>query len=106
MIIFGSAGDVLKLGTVESRVCKTCEKERPFNMLLQYRYWGLYWVFNFVTQRKYFLACDTCQRGWELDERKAEASLKTPPPIPFMRRFGLLLLVGISIVIVVIGNLA
>ena len=106
MIVFGSAGDVLKLGTVESKFCKTCNKERPFNMVLQYRYWGLYWVFNFVTQRKYLLACETCQRGWELDERKAEASLKTPPSIPFMRRFGLLVLVAVGLVIAFIGAAA
>jgi|SRR5437773_10598507 hypothetical protein len=105
MIVWGSAGDVVNLGPHESKLCETCGTQRPFNMILQYRYGGLYWVFNFVMQRKYLLACDVCKRGWELDERKAEAALKTKPHIPFMRRFGLLALVGVAVVFLFIGAL-
>lgn len=58
MIIWGSGGDTVNLGTQETKYCNTCEKERPFNLILQYRYWGFYWFFNCVTQKKYLLLCD------------------------------------------------
>jgi hypothetical protein len=46
MIVWGSGGDALNLGTLQTKRCDVCEKERPFNVILQYRYWGLYWIFS------------------------------------------------------------
>jgi hypothetical protein len=96
MIVWGSRGDVLDLGPRGMRKCQSCEKDRPFDLKMQYRYGGLYWVFNFVMERKYLLLCSTCGRGWQLPNREVEAAVKSIP-IPFMRRFGLLTLVGIVI---------
>ena len=104
MIVWGYGGDVLNLGTLETRSCPTCEKDRPFNVFLQYRYWGLYWVFNVVTQKKYSLLCQVCQRGWELDKGKMPDALMKAP-IPFMRQFGLLLLIAIVAGLGVLGAL-
>ncbi|MBO0860803.1 MAG: hypothetical protein J2P21_20425 [Chloracidobacterium sp.] len=92
MIIWGRGGDVVNLGVLETRRCEVCEKDRPFNIILQYRYFGFYWVFNFVTQRKYLLLCSVCSRGWELDSAKVEPGL-AKTPIPFMRRYGILVLI-------------
>lgn len=74
MIIWGSGGDVINLGTLETRRCEVCEKDRPFNLILQYRYWGLYWIFNFVTEKKYMLLCDVCQRGGNSRAARSSAS--------------------------------
>ena len=104
MIVWGSGGNVLDLGAVETRKCEVCEKDRPFKVVLQYRYWGLYWIFNSVTEKKYLLLCDVCQRGWELDARKVEAAM-SKSPIPFMHRGGLVvfgaILVGLFILLTV-----
>lgn len=105
MIVWGSGGDALNLGTLETRHCEVCEKDRPFSVILQYRYWGLYWIFNFVTQRKYMLLCDVCQRGWELERSKVDGLLKEVP-IPFMRRFGGFVLIGVVAALVIFGSLA
>ena len=52
MIVWGSGGDAIKLGVLETRRCDTCEKERPFDLTLQYRYWALYWIFGMVTKKQ------------------------------------------------------
>ena len=49
MIVWGSGGKVVNCGAVRSEHCEVCEKERRFNLILQYRYWGVYWIFHFIT---------------------------------------------------------
>jgi hypothetical protein len=92
MIIWGSGGGGGDLGEVEQRQCLTCEKVRSFKLLLQYRYAHIYWL-RWVTSRKYFVACDVCQRGSEVEESAVKPHL-TADPIPFMTRFGWAFLVG------------
>jgi len=104
MIVWGSGGDRVNLGQVDTRACATCEKDRPFYLFLTYRYWGLYWVFNVVTEKTYFLACEICQRGWELESHKVEATVKSVP-IPFMRRWGLAVLGGLIAAVVLLTQL-
>lgn len=88
VIVWGSRGDTMNLGPQETKDCLTCERPRPFDLILQYRYGGLYWVFNFVMEKKYLLLCQACGRGWELDARQVEQRI-TKVSIPFMRRYGL-----------------
>ena len=92
MIIWGSGNGGADLGVAEQRECATCEKERPFKVLLQYRYAHLYYL-RWVTKKTYFLACDVCQRGWTLDAKAVEAKLQKHP-IPFMTRYGWTFLLG------------
>ena len=58
MIIWGSRGQNVILGVREHRDCEKCQTNRPFRLMLQYRYGHLYYVFRWVTQKQYFLACD------------------------------------------------
>lgn len=102
MIIWQSGGDAIDLGTLETRRCETCEKDRPFNVVLHYRYWGIYWVFNFVTKKEYTLLCDVCHRGWELDRKKVEGIMESVP-IPFMRRCGCLVFTGFVVALILFG---
>lgn len=99
MIIWGSGGNVVNLGQVEPRRCETCERDRPFNLILRYRYAHLYYLFGWVTEKKYLFLCDICSRGWELDDKKIEATLQKVP-IPFLHRFGGL--AGLAVVACVI----
>src|SRR5207245_11277748 len=93
MIIWGRGGDNKDLGQVKTQQCATCEKERPFKLLLQYRFAHLYYSFSWVTQKKYLLVCDVCHRGWELVPKGVEGKLEKNP-IPFMKRYGWIFLVG------------
>ena len=93
MIIWGSGGGGADLGVAEHRACPTCERERPFKVLLQYRYAHLYYL-RWVTKKAYFLACEVCQRGFALDAKAVEAKLEKHP-IPFMTRYGWAFLLGI-----------
>ena len=103
MIVWSSGGDVLDLGAVETRHCETCDTERRFHLTLRYRYCGLFWIFNFVTDRKYMVLCEVCQRGRELDRNKAERVVESVP-IPFMQRFGLpVLLVLVAVIVAIVG---
>lgn len=99
MIIWGSGGGSADLGVIEQKLCATCEKERPFKLLLQYRYAHLYYL-RWVTSKTYHLVCDVCHRGWELETKKVESTLKENP-IPFMTRYGWTFLVGFVGLIVV-----
>ncbi|SCK23058.1 hypothetical protein PSELUDRAFT_2677 [Vogesella sp. LIG4] len=103
MIIWGSGGGGADLGQVELRQCLTCEKERPFKLILQYRYAHLYYL-RWVTEKKYHLACDVCRRGWELNTEEVEAKLEKSP-IPFMTRYGWTFLVGFVALVIIAVNL-
>ena len=88
MIIWGSGGDVINLGEVKQEECSICEKKRPFNLYLTYRYGHIYWL-GFLTKVEYHIACDICNRGVEVDEKDV-AEFNGKSQVPFMRRWGLL----------------
>jgi tetratricopeptide (TPR) repeat protein len=90
IVWWGSGENTVHLGTTEEKCCKVCEHDRPFNLILHYRYWGIYSIFNNVTQKNYMLVCDECQQENELDTREVEQTLESVP-IPFMHRFGCLM---------------
>jgi hypothetical protein len=103
MIIWGSRGQSINLGVKAHQDCKTCTQNRPFRLTLQYKYSHLYYVFRWVSEKRYFLACDICHRGWALDANKVEADLKQNP-IPFGDRYGWLALIVIIAVLVLVGQ--
>ena len=104
MFVWGSGGDVIDLGTVETHDCKTCEKEREFRLMLEYRYWGIYWIFNTVTQKQYSIVCDVCHRGRSVSAKEVESYLDSVP-IPVMHRFGCLVFIGLIALLILIGSL-
>ncbi len=104
MLIWGTGGDCKNLGIVSHRHCETCEKSRPFDLVLEYRYWGLYWIFNFIVKKNYFVLCDICQRGWELHETEVEKRILNPP-LPFMQRYGLAVFLGAFISLIAIAQI-
>jgi hypothetical protein len=102
MIIWGSGGGGKDLGQVELRHCEICEKERPFKLFLQYKYAHLYYL-RWVTEKKYHLACDICQRGCELNSKDVESKFEKNP-IPFMTRYGWAFLVGFIAIVILLVN--
>ena len=87
MIFWGSGGASLRVaGQGGMLLCPVCENERPFNLLVNYRWAHLYFL-RWVTSKQYLLACDVCHRGRELDAQAVEAKIGGNP-IPFMTRRG------------------
>ena len=104
MFVWGSKGQELDLGLLEERDCETCGKKQPFRIFLAYKTFHLYWIFKCVTGKNYFLGCEVCHHGGELDSRKVEMALGKLPSIPAWDRYGLAafgvavaMLVGVAI---------
>jgi hypothetical protein len=93
MIFWNYGRDVVDLGPAPSGHCDTCDQERPFKILLRYRYWALYWIFGLVTSKEYFQVCEVCGRADPLHPVEVEG--RSSRAIPFTRRLGWLLLVAI-----------
>ena len=104
MLIWGTGGATQDYGVATHQKCETCEKDRPFHVLLDYRYFGFYWVFNFITQKKYWLLCEICHRGWSLHPKEVKKQIGGDR-IPFMHRYGLVALVGLFVAIGVLNKL-
>jgi uncharacterized membrane protein HdeD (DUF308 family) len=98
-LIWGSRGAVVDLGQVQTALCPVCERERSFHLIVQYRYFHLYFIFGAITQKVYWLACAVCHRGTTLSAATAEQHL-SKNPIPFMHRSGLLALVGGAVMLI------
>lgn len=97
MLVFGTKSDTVRLSQVEPRHCQTCERERPFSLVLHYTYEHLWFIFAYVSKKQYMLLCDYCSQGQELEADQVEEQLGRVP-IPFMHRFGcvvLLFLIGL-----------
>lgn len=91
MLAYGAGGNTITLDMHGTRHCESCDQDRSFSVVLQYRYWGFDWIFNFLTMRKYIMRCDACENGLELDRKAVEAKLDGVP-IPFIHRYGMLTL--------------
>lgn len=104
MIVWGTRGNSLDLGPVKEDSCSTCGVRRPFHAYLAYRWFHLYWVFAFITERKYMILCQVCKRGSVVDAHQIEA-LHREIKIPFMRRYGIFVLIAIVATIGIIGSL-
>jgi hypothetical protein len=96
MIIWGSGGNNVDLGLVEHGYCETCQGQRAFRTLLQYRYAHIYWIFSWITRKQYFLLCEICNRGWTLNAMDVEKRISYNP-IPFIRQWGWTFLVGLFV---------
>jgi hypothetical protein len=104
MIVWGAKGEVVNLGLQASKHCPTCEKERPFRLMLQYTVRHIWYVFKWVTGKQYAVVCDVCHRGDKLDAKVVEAKL-TKSPIPFGARWGWAFLAGMIAIAAVFGAL-
>ncbi|HTD22738.1 MAG TPA: hypothetical protein VK738_08800 [Terriglobales bacterium] len=105
MIIFGTRGDTHELGDLGMRSCPVCQADRPFKTVVSYRYFHIWFFFGMVTSQKFIEMCTICRRGREIASENARNLVNTSP-IPFMRRFGLLILVVVVVGIVAYSSMA
>ena len=102
MIIWGKGGDLINLGLIEVRGCPVCKGEFPFYLMLSYQYNHLYWIFGYVSKKEYMAVCANCKNGVVLDAPEVESHL-AKVPIPFMRRYGCLVLIILFIILVLLS---
>ena len=102
MIVWGAKSQVTTLGPQPSKQCSTCEKERPFHLVLQYTVRHIWYVFKWVTGKQYAVVCEVCQRGDKVDTKLVESKLPKSP-IPFGARWGWAFLAGAIAITAVFG---
>jgi hypothetical protein len=81
----------VNLGLVDHRQCEYCKSIQPFHLFLRYHTAGLWGLFNYVEDQKYFMVCMTCRGAHEAVKSGVEKQFERHP-IPFMRRHGFYLL--------------
>jgi hypothetical protein len=91
--IHGSGTKVVVVRSEGVQECPECECEQPFSLVLRYDYDHAFFILGVVTHRAYREVCGGCGEGWLVDRRKVERTLKRVP-IPFLRRWGCLMIVG------------
>jgi hypothetical protein len=97
----------LDLGPVHPQECEKCNQVQPFRLRLVYRYEYLYVVFGNVRRQSYLLVCEVCGSAWRIPAKIAwKLARLERHPIPFMRRFGCLLLLLVIITLALVSWLA
>jgi predicted nucleic-acid-binding Zn-ribbon protein len=91
MIFYGWGRKSVTLANIGNATCSHCGDVRPFQVLINYTYMHLYWIFGAVLRRKYMVVCSNCSHGFFIDKKQVNESIpKTVPnPIPFMQQWGL-----------------
>jgi len=92
MLILGTGQEDIDLGPIHPQDCESCQKEQPFRLRLLYRYEHLFFLFGNARAKSYVIVCQGCgtpyrvprEVAWKLGRRERE-------PIPFMGRYGCLM---------------
>ncbi len=87
LYIWGSAGDRAVAASAGSRACAICNSVQPFELVIDYRYFHIWYLLSWVTKREYAFSCTRCGHGTKA-ERVEYAPLLQKDPIPFLRRRG------------------
>ena len=93
-LVWGNKTAVMDLGAHGQQRCAVCDGERPFRLTVHYQVHHLYYIFKWVTGKKYMLVCAACRCGHDLSTQEVETQLKRNPIPPF-DRFGWVLLAGL-----------
>lgn len=104
MIIWGSGGGLCIAGDAGVRDCPICQSAQRFDLSVSYRYAHIWYVFSWVTHRKYLAICSRCHNGMAITKQAFQASV-TKDPIPVMRRRGWLMFPAIVALVLIAGAL-
>lgn len=87
LYIWGSGGDRAVAAAAGSRACAICNTVQPFELVVDYRWFHVWYLLSWVTSRKYAFACTRCGNAVKA-ERAEYTPLLGKDPIPFLRRRG------------------
>src|SRR5262245_52933049 len=102
MIFYKWGTEAVPLGSAGVRPCPGCGEACAAEAALTYWFFALYWIFSVAGGRKYHTACTSCRHTAEVD-RASLGPVADRAGIPFLRRFGLPLLVGGLILLALVG---
>ena len=106
MIIFGTRGQIIDLGSIGVNKCMHCNNEAEIHVFLSFRYFHIFWIPMFLTTRSYQTACSICSYGYEVDNSKVDEIYKNSgsgSPIPWIYKFGWIIPVSIIALIIIIS---
>ena len=104
MSFSGSSIITVSLAELGKLPCPYCREPHRFRAFLNYRESHFFWIFGMITSRNYMAACTRCQKGSAI-----EKNLLPPDadkyPIPFMQKWGLVLLFsGVILILTVLAT--
>ena len=100
MLVFGSGSDVKVVKALGEYSCSTCEKPRPFHLVLHYDYYHFYYLFKLVTGETYTKACEICGRGEVVSREEAER-INGDKALTAFERFGCLIWFAVLAILIV-----
>lgn len=77
--------------------CKACGGQGTVGLWLFYDYCTMAFVFGIVSRREYAMACSACGARREVPEHELQGRQTRPARIPFLRRYGLILVAGLPL---------
>jgi hypothetical protein len=93
-----------RFGPCSPQDCEVCGSEQPFHLRLTYLYERLFVVFGNARNRSYLLVCDTCGTASRIPARTAlKLAGLARDPIPFLHRYGCLLLLVVVLVVALVS---
>ncbi|MGO1070147.1 hypothetical protein [Lysobacter sp. CA199] len=98
MILWGTGDCELTFDLSEREYCQKCQQDQDFALRLKYEYGHFYHLFGWVMSKQYQLVCPVCVHGWVLNPRAAVALIGSNP-IPFYRRNGWAVMLGLGVVV-------
>ena len=83
-------------------MCPHCKTEQCYDTILKYSYSHLYYLFGFVTEKKYSVVCRSCKTATAVATKDVESQIGKEH-IPFTQRQGMGFLVGLIGLVVILG---
>ena len=95
---WSSHSAAVDVGLLEPQDCAACAGKRTVGLWFLYEYCAMAWVFGIVSRGPvYALVCGTCGARREVPEEEAKFMVTRPAHIPFLRRCGLILIIGLPL---------
>jgi len=89
MLVWGTGGKTVEaVRDAGAAPCPVCKGNQPFRILLAYRYAHVWYLFSWITSRKYISQCARCNNGHVVEPGTIADKLGKSDPVPFMRRRG------------------
>jgi hypothetical protein len=104
MIIFGNGREDIDFGPIHPQDCEACGTEQPFHLRLLYRYEHLFFIFGHARGKSYVMVCQVCGTAYRVPRVVAwKLGRLNHEPIPFLRRYGCLMVFAAFLLIATLG---
>ena len=103
MFIWGSGHNTVQKSVTDNCICSGCGGTNNLSVVVDYDYSHIYWIFKSVKNVRTSLVCENCGHAQDADDQKKSDLFEKlgGNPIPFMDRFG-----GVVLVLIFAGAVA